>query len=163
MSGNHESAQELLARINKALDEYETKQGLPVGQPHREAERYLNINHKELSKMSPEECGEAAVVLAQYAFHLQRSYNAELSRINWSADNVSRTISDEIQQYRASSLEERRQLAIRGNEYASKLDQIRTWAQARADRLSYLSSRVEFLAKSMMELQQTKRRYKNGE
>lgn len=158
MSGNAESASQQLDKINKALAEYERSKGVPAITPHNEAEQYLNMPHTELRKMTPEQCGEAAVVLAQYGFHLQRAFNEEVARMNWAEDVAKRTIAGDVKQYQAPSFEERKMLAIRGNEYASKLDQIRSWAKARSERLSYLSSKVEFLARTMLELQQTRRR-----
>lgn len=156
-----ENAKSVMEKIDAALADYEKASGLPSITPNSEAEQYLNMSHKELQPMTAELCGEAAVVLAQYSFHLQRCYNSELARITWAEDSIRRTITDSINQVRGASFEERKMQATKQNEYAFKLDQIRTWAKCRADKLSYLASKVEFLARTFLDLQQTKRR-QNG-
>lgn len=153
-----ENATATLKRIDAALEEYEKGCGLPKVQIHSEAEQYLNMNHDDINRLSAEYCGEAAIVLAQYSFHLQRCYNAELARMTWAEDSIKRTITENINQVKGASFEERKMQATKQNEYAFKLDQIRTWAKCRADKLSYLASKVEFLARTFLDLQQTKRR-----
>lgn len=156
-----ENAASTLKRIDVALEEYEKGCGLPKITMHSEAEQYLNMNHDDIQRLSAEYCGEAAVVLAQYGLHLQRHYNSELARITWAEDSIRRTITENINQVKGASFEERKMQATKQNEYAFKLDQIKTWAKCRADKLSYLSSKVEFLARTFLDLQQTKRR-QNG-
>ena len=171
MNGNEESptetaplltANQSMEKLDKALLDYETSCGLPKITVNSEAEQYLNMNHGQLQKMSAELCGEAAVVLAQYGLHLQRCYNTELARMNWAAESCKRSVSIKINQYKGASYEERRMMAIMDNEYAFKLEKIRSYAQARSEKLSYISSKVEFLARTFLELQQTKRRQNNG-
>lgn len=162
MNGNDESAKQQVERVDKALDEYERSQGLPKLVPHNEAETYLNMSRGEMHKMYPDDCGEAAVILAQYAFHIQRACNEELARMNWAEDMIKKTIAYEISQYKAASYEERKIQAVNGNDFTSKLDKIRIWAKARYDRIAYLSSKIEFLAQTFRDLQQTKRRQTNA-
>ena len=158
MDGESESAKQRLDKINKALEEYEHSIGIPVLAPHNEAERYLNMSHKEMNHLSDIDCGEAATVLAQYSFHIQRAANKELGIANWADDMAKKAIASELQQYRGASFEERRMQALKENEYANKLDQIRIWARARYDKIAFLSNRIEFIARTFMDLQQTKRR-----
>lgn len=163
MNGEGEllTAKQQLEKIDAALKQYEKTCGLPDIVPHSEAEQYLNISHKELQRLSSEECGEAAVVLAQYSFHLQRCLNAEIARMTWAEDTVKHTITDQLKQQGGNSFEERKMASIKHNEFAYKVDQIRMWAKCRADKLAYLASKVEFLARTFLDLQQTKRR-QNG-
>lgn len=162
MDGTVEYAMQHMEKVTKALNDYELSKGLPLIQPNNEAEKYLNISREEMRKMYPDECGEASALLAQFAFHIQRACNEELARMNWAEDVIKRTIANELSQYRAASYEERKLQAIQGNDYAFKLDQIRTWAKARYDRISYLPSKIEFLAQTFRDLQQMKRRQANG-
>lgn len=162
MSGNQDSVDERLRKVNAALDSYERELGLNQIVLHNEGEQYFNMTHDQLRKLTWEQCGEAATVLAQSSFHLQRGYNKEVATANWARDLALRTIADEIGNYQGASAEERKQKALKGNEFANKLEQIRMYAQARSDRIGYLSSRVEFLAKTMLELQQTKRKQQYG-
>jgi hypothetical protein len=162
MSGTNESSvAEKSQQLDDILEKYERSCGIPKIQIHSEAEQYLNMNHQSLAKLTAEQCGEAAVTLAQFGFHIQRCYNAEMARANWAEDIIKRTIASEVGQYKAASFEERKLQAIRGNDYADKLDKLRLAAKARADKLSYIGARIEFLAKTMLELQQTKRRQYN--
>lgn len=158
MNGEVELPKARMDRVTKALDDYEKSVGIPTIEPHSEAEQYLNMTHFQLSKLTAIECGEAAAVLAQYAFHLQRSHNKEAARSNWAEESTDREIAPKLSQYNAYSFKERRMLAVADNEYALNLDKIKSWGKARAERLAYLASKVEFLAKTMLELQQTKRR-----
>jgi hypothetical protein len=159
MSGETElTLEQKLNQLDAALDKYEKSKGLPDVVPHGEAQQYLNINQAQLAKLTPEQCGEAAVMVAQFGFHLQKVYNREIGVINWCEDCIQRTITPELKQYNAPSADERKRLAIRGNEYASKLQRLKSIAQARVDRLSYLPAKVEWLSRTLLELQQTKRR-----
>ncbi len=163
MDGEVNYAKQKLEKVNKALDEYEQGKGLTKCQPHNEADRYVNMKQEEIRKLTPEELGEAAVLLAQFSYHIQRALNEETSRVAWAEDEVKRAISGEVNQYQGSSYEERKLLAIKENEYARKMDYIRSYAKARADRLGYLSSKMEFLARMFSDLRQTKKReFNNG-
>lgn len=153
-----ESTQAIVQKYDEALNKYETGIGLNSYVLHSEAEKYLNMPHDELRKLSAEDCGEAAVVLAQLSFSIQKHYNQELARIGLCEEEIRRTITNEISQYRGNSFEERKMQAIRGNDKAIKLDRIKGWAQARANRLSYLASKIEFLSRTFLDYQQTKRR-----
>src|SRR5688572_25836424 len=106
MSGNSESVDDRLRRLDAALDAYESEIGLHKVKIHSEAEPYLNITQAQLSKLSDEQCGEAAVVVAQFGFHIQRSYNEEVARMNWAQSTAMRTIAEETANYQAPSYEE---------------------------------------------------------
>jgi hypothetical protein len=162
MNGETDYAKQKLDKVNKALQEYEQGCGVPKYAPRNEAERFINMKHDEIKKLLPDELGEGAVILGQFSYHLQQTYNEEIARVTWAEDEVKRTIAGYVNQYQGSSYEERKLLAIKESEYASKVDAIRGWAKARADRIGYLSSKVEFLARMFGELQQSKRRQYNG-
>jgi hypothetical protein len=53
-------------------------------------------------------------------------------------------------------------LAIRNDDAALKVDGLRIKAQLRIDRISYMATRVENVAKALLDLQQTKRRQQNS-
>jgi hypothetical protein len=155
-------AQINLEKVDKALVEYEKGCGIPDTKFHNEAEQYLSMTHNQLQKLTAEQCGEAAIVLAQFGFHLQRNYNTEMARVTWADESCKSTVAPALNQYKAPSFEERKLLAIRDNDYATKIDAIRRWAKVRAERLAYLSGKVEFLARALLDLQQTKRRQNNN-
>src|SRR6187402_2410589 len=128
MSGPNEleTANEAMDRVNAALDEYERGCGLPKLGMHSEAEQYLNMNHDDINRLNAEQCGEAAIVLAQYGFHLQRCSNKEVARLSWATDAIKRAITDSMGNVIGASFEERKMKAVKQNEYANKLDQIKS-------------------------------------
>lgn len=158
MAGNEGWGKKQMEKLQKALDEYEQGIGLPAVKPHNEAERYLNMNYDGINKLTPEELQAGAILLAQFSFHLQRSYNNELARSNWAESETKKIIAPDIKQYQGSSYEERKMLAIKENDIASQLQSIHVYAKARAERLAYLASRVEFLAKTFADMRHTKRK-----
>jgi hypothetical protein len=95
--------------------------------------------------------------LGIYALHLQTVYNKEQSRVNWANDNLRRIMANTVHNNQGRSAEERRLIAIKENEYARKLDELKTWAQMIVDRLAFESARVEFIARAFLSLQQSKR------
>lgn len=164
MDGENKPVQskEIVEKINKTLENYEKGLGIPKSINISETEKYLNISQHELKSLTAEECGEAAFILSRFATHIQQAYNKEQSRISWCDNNIKHTICNQITQYKANSYEERKLLATRNDEHARKLDDIRTYAQHRADRIAYLPTRIESMVRTLLELQQTKRRNFNG-
>jgi hypothetical protein len=155
------TAEQRLAHVEKQITEYEQRKGVLAIQPRNDVEEYLNMSRDQMRKLSADECGEAGAILGLYALHLQTVYNKELAKVNWTNDNIRRIIAAQVKQYSAKSADERRLLAIRENDYAKRLDELRTWAQMVVDRLAYQSARVEFIARAYLALQQSKRQY-NG-
>ena len=83
-------ARERLAKLDSVLDEYESSIGLPkfTDNFHDDsAKKYLQLTRDQIEKLTPDQCSEAALLLSGLAFHLQRSYNREIARINW-ADKI---------------------------------------------------------------------------
>lgn len=149
-------AKEALAQLDKILDEYESKHGLPTAAPKTEAEKYLTMSVDDLRHLNQEDTAYGAVALSLYGFHLQKLYNKEVSRFNWADASIRRAITSEVGQYRAASADERKALAIKNNAYASKLEEIKINAQARIDRLAYIATKVELVAERYKELQYVK-------
>ena len=86
-------AKEQLDKIDTVLDEYESSLGLPKFNDdfHDDtAKRYLQLSRDQIEKLTPEQCAEAALLLASLSFHIQRSYNREIARVNW-ADKTLKT------------------------------------------------------------------------
>lgn len=160
MSGEKElpkSVDASLGELDNILANYEQSIGIKNSNPNINAEKYLSMSTDILHKLSAEECGEASIILAQFGFYLQRSFNVELGHVNWAIAMIDRILASETKQYNAPSAAERRMLAIRNNEGAKKLENIRCNAQARADRLNYMSAKVESLSQRFADLQVTKR------
>jgi len=165
MSGENKSVptttKDLVEKIDRTLDNYEKELGIRL-ELDNEATKLLNITKEELASFSAEECGISAYILSKFAFFLQKSYNKERARITWAEETIKTVICHQTPQYKSYSYEERRLQATRNDEHARKLDDIRMYAKQRSDRIAYLSTRTDFMAKTLLDLQQTKRRNFNG-
>lgn len=155
------TAQEKLDSIRAKLDEYEGKVGLNPGKAYAAAEfhRWMGLSQAELKFVTYEECGEAALMLSDYAFHVQKLYNKEEALVDWCKEEIWLTIAPQMEQYRQAgqSYEERYYLAVHGNEYTKRLHQLKTGCGARAKQLSFLCQRLENMAEKYRNLQYAKR------
>lgn len=159
MNGENASTPEArLAEVEKILDNYQNKKGIIPLKSKNEAEAYLNMQQEQMRSLQPDECYEAGIVLCQYATFLQEAYNREHSRANWAEAEIKRTVTKQMKQYNSPSAEERKYLAIMGDEYIAKLDKLRMWAQALADRLSFMANRVDATARAYLSLAQHRRK-----
>jgi hypothetical protein len=147
-----------LVEIEKILDNYQTRKGILALQSKNEAEKYLNLPQAEIRTLQVDECFEAGIILCQYATFVQEAYNRELTRANWAESEIKRTVTKQMKQYNSPSADERRYLAIMGDEYTAKLDKLRMWAQALADRLSFMANRVDATARAYLSLAQHRRK-----
>ena len=162
MAGKKElkTAKEQLEGWDKILDEYELSVGLPnfmSDYSNHEAISYLHMNRAQLEKLSPEDCGMAALILNELAFHIQRAYNREMARVNWSDENIKDVVANEVQSYKGYSYQERLYQAVKNNEHARTLSRIKKYAKQRADRLSFLSSSMSKRADIFLSVQRSKR------
>jgi len=157
------TAKDRLNKLDSILDEYESSLGIPVfvNDFHDEsAKKYLQLSRDQIEKFTPEQCAEAALLLASLSFHLQRSYNREVARVNW-ADQVLKTIvSGREQQYRGSWDSQFYQ-AVKEDGYATKVADIKKYAQQRADRLTYLASSIKNISDIFLSVQRSKA-FKHG-
>ena len=152
------TAKERLDQIDSVLDEYESNLGLSsyTGDFHDQSvKQYMGMPRQQMEKLTVEECAEAALLLGGFSFYLQRSYNRELARVNWASSNLKKMMSGKENQYKGAWDSQYYQ-AVKGDSYARKLDSIRTYAQQRADRLTYLASSVKNLSDLYMNLQRAK-------
>lgn len=161
MSGKNTSLAEMTAKIEELIREYESGLGIKNTNPQIPAEKYLTMSQDEIACLTAEGCGEASIVLAQYAFYLQRALNVEVRRTSWATSMIERTIGPLMKNYQGSSAPERRIMAIKDNEFAMACERFRVEAQTRVDQINYLSAKVDALSYRFADLQQTKR-LKNG-
>ena len=162
MSGKRElkTAKEQMEKWDKLLDEYELSVGLPNFMPNysnHEATTYLHMNRAQIEKLSPEDCGMAALILNELSFHIQRAYNREMARVNWADESVKDVIASEEGGYKGYSYQERLHQAVKNNEHAKTLSKIKKYAKQRADRLSFLASSMNNRADIFLSVQRSKR------
>lgn len=146
------------------LDEYEKSIGLPQYKndnlPEEELNSYLTMNRDSLEKLNPEDCAQISYRLGQFSFHIQRSLNRELARLNWADECIKETIADEINNYKGYGYLEKAGQAIKHNDRAQSLQNIKKFAKQRSDRLSYLANGLKNLSDILLSIQRNK--VKNG-
>jgi hypothetical protein len=152
------TAKERLDQVEAVLDEYEGKLGIGGYSEDfhdQSVKKYMSMSRQQMEKITVEECAEAALLLGGFSFYLQRSYNREVARVNWATSNLKKMISGREDQYRGSWDSQYYQ-AVKEDGYATKLDNIKTYAQQRADRLTYLATSVKNLSDLYINLQRSK-------
>jgi hypothetical protein len=169
MSGEQESTKDNqpqkvsksdVANWDKILDEYETSLGLPKFQNsfgNADAEFFMSLDRRQIEKLDPKDCAAAALILNELALHVQRSYNREIARVNWSESNIKSVVANRVQHYKGYSYQERLEQAIKDNSAATKLKKINVYAKQRADRLSFLASSINNRADIFLSVQRSKR------
>lgn len=155
------TAKEELQYWDKILDEYEMTLSIPNHSnenslPSAEINEYLSMSRDSIEKLTPEDCAQIAYRLGQFAFHIQRNLNREIARYNWSEDTVKEVIADEINNYKGYGYIEKSIQAIKHNDKANSINQIRKYAKQRMDRLSYLANCIKNLSDIILAIQKTK-------
>ena len=160
----NKSAKEEIKYWDDILDEYEQSIGLPQYKndnlPEGELDQYLTMNRDALEKLSPEDCAQISYRLGQFSFHIQRSINREIARYNWAEESVKETIADEVNNYKGYGYLEKAGQAIKHNDRAQSLQNIKKFAKQRSDRLSYLANGIKNLSDILLSIQRNK--VKNG-
>jgi hypothetical protein len=158
------SAKEDMEKWDSILDEYEQSVGFPkyraAGLPEEELQSYINMDRSAIEKLTAVDCSEISLRLTQFAFHVQRTINRESARYNWADDLIKDVIADELNNYKGYGYLEKSGQAIKHNEKASSLNNIRRYAKQRIDRLSYLANCIKNLSENLQSVQINK--VKNG-
>jgi hypothetical protein len=142
------------------LDEYEQSIGFEKYKSdafsETELQSYLTMNRDVLEKLTPEDCAQIAYRLAQFSFHVQRTLNREIARLNWSEETIKDVIADEINNYKGYGYMEKSLQAIKNNDKALALNKIKKYAKQRSDRLQYLAGNIKNLSDILLSIQKTK-------
>lgn len=140
------------------LDRHQRALALPeYGQDlENEARDLLNVSRARIRGMSAEECEEAAILLQQLAFHLQRRQNRCDSTVLWCEESIRWVIAREVVVGRGYLFEERKALAIRQNAVASRLQALKVQAEVLARDIAYLSVRIENQARRFSDMAKIK-------
>jgi hypothetical protein len=107
-----------------------------------------------------DECARARFVLCQFSTSIQRAYNRQIARMNWAESNIDIIV--DTSQYSGASYNERRIAAIKGNDVARKLYDLKMKAQAAADNLSYIPDKIKFTADTLYDIVRIKQEKLNG-
>jgi hypothetical protein len=154
------NTKEQVENWDKVLDEYENSIGLSnyhsKSFSEEELDNYFSMNRDAIEKLTPEDCAQISLRLAQYALFLQRTLNREVARHNWAEENIKETIADEINNYKGYGYIEKYYQAIKHNEKANGLNKIKKYAKQRMDRLNYLANNIKNLSDILLSIQKTK-------
>lgn len=162
----NKTSKEEVAEWDRILDEYESSIGLNKyisdTLPEIELNQYLTMSRDVLEKLTTEDCGQIAYRLGQFAFHVQRTLNREIARINWAEETLKEVIADDINNYKGYGYVEKSAQAIKHNDRASSLNKIKKFAKQRADRLTYLATSIKNLSDILISIQKSKGMKYNG-
>lgn len=174
MSGEADSVKNDRQKWDILLDEYEKSLGLPATTENagdvtvkefkhiEEVEDYLQMNRDQFEALDANGCASIAYVLEQYALYIQRAQNREIARVNWARSYIKEVIANELNDYKAYGYEEKSVMAIKGNDFASKLDKIARYAQQRVDRLQFIAASVKNLANILLATMRSKQYVKGA-
>jgi hypothetical protein len=155
----NKTSKEELEKWDTILDEYEQSIGLPKYQndylSSDELNNYLNMDRDQIEKLSPEDCAQISLRLAQFSLHIQRTINREIARHNWAESVIKDVIADEINNYKGYGFVEKSIQAIKHNDKAHSLDLIKRYATQRMDRLSYIANGVKNISDILISIQRT--------
>lgn len=145
---------------DSVLDEYEKTIGFEKYKsdlfPEAELQQYLVMNRDDLERLTPEDCAQIAYRLGQFSFHVQRTLNREIARLNWSEETIKDVIADEVNNYKGYGYIEKSLQAIKNNDKASSLNKIKKYAKQRSDRLQYLAGNIKNLSDILLSIQKIK-------
>jgi len=145
---------------DEILDEYEQSIGFSTYKddtmPSDELNQYLTMSRDTIEKLTPEDCAQIAYRLGQFSFHTQRTINREIARYNWADETLKDLIADEINNYKGYGYLEKSGQAIKHNDKAQSVNNIKKYAKQRSDRLSYLANGLKNLSDIILSVQKTK-------
>jgi len=154
------NTKEQVKEWDKVLDDYEKSLGLgeylTSNFTDEELNSYFTMSRDAIEKLNPEDCAQIALRLGQYAFFVQRTLNREIARYNWADEMVKETIADEINNYKGYGYLEKSGQAIKHNDRAQSLNNIKKFAKQRSDRLSYLANGIKNLSDILLSIQRNK-------
>jgi predicted class III extradiol MEMO1 family dioxygenase len=159
-NGNSESkVDDKLQEAEAVLLDYEKSLGIVPTTVMEETSSVINLRAEQIRKLSAEECGEHAFILSQQSLFIQHQINKHNQRINWASSNIDAIISGRLDNYGSqyTPFADRKIMAILDNEYTKKLHEIKTKSQQVIHRLEYIPARINYMCKTLLELQQTKR------
>lgn len=151
-----ENSESRFLKVEVALDQFETKLGIPATITQSNIGSILEMSREELSSLSGIDCGEYAFSLDQFAFQIQRAFNRERAKQTWCEEQIARVIAPIIQDMRGYSYDERRRQAVDQNEAAQQYDKLRVESKLKCERLDWLANRVSSMSKTLLSIQQKK-------
>jgi hypothetical protein len=157
-----ETDSKILEKVDKLLNDYEHKVGLPSqAKYHDQATDYFNMKRDQLEALSIEDCAHAAYILTNMALHIQRTLNKETARGNWVKRQMAYFAADKQNNYHGSWAQKEVQ-AIKDDSFGRKLQELTLEIGLRVDSLNYIATNVRQLSEALANLQKAKVGAKNG-
>jgi len=150
---------ELSTKAEGILDNYEKLSGLTQFNIFDESQisKYFDMRIEQLNKLSAIECAEAAYVLAQYSFYLQRLYNRESAKSRWASDQMAKLICDKLGDYSDfTKYDHKVALIAKENSVVERLRSITSYTEQLMARLNFLSTSVKNMCEIMSNIQKAK-------
>ncbi len=141
---------ERLSKRSLLLDTYENQIGLPPNLPpgdEGELQEYLIMDRQVIEAMSPDKAYSISVRMSQYGFYLQRCINRDKSILTWADSELTKLIAKHLSDYdQFTKYEAKVALICRENVAAQEIQDIKSYASQRIDRLSELSAGIRNLS-----------------
>jgi len=160
-SAAHSVAQQQADNYDQKMNKFTKEMALPELErvfSDTDIEQYCNLSYEQLRAFTPEECAEIAYLLHCYTYYIQFSFNKLSAKANWLRTVINRAIAGTINSCgdTYSKQDERRELAIKQNSYANKMNDLLIEIQAKIDTLNFISNNIRNITETFSNLQKMK-------
>ncbi len=155
----HSWSEQALAKVEEIQAAFRTKTNIRDMIVDNAVDTYLNMNYNAMQKLHHWECASACLLISELAMHVQSQINDMLAKAKWAEERTTKMICGSIQQYgdKFTPYEYRRQIAIKDNEAAISLEQIRVKCQLCVNEMSFMPTNLRNIANAYANLAEAKR------
>lgn len=147
----------IMAEFDSFVKEFTLSASVDVPPLDSTVEELLDISYDDLLSMNSKECAARSFKLSGYAMHIQGLFNQTKARLNWCEDSLNYILSKEWASYDPyMKYEVKRQAVIMNNEFAKKVEKLRSRLQARITVLDGKLIDVRNMAEKLNELSRRK-------
>jgi|TARA_R110000824_G_scaffold53483_13_gene148109 hypothetical protein len=133
---NNCGAAERLAAHLEQVENYVDLSNVRFAEFNEEFLESSNMSKSRIGKLTQQELFDNAYVLYGYSSYIQDEINKNKIALNWCDDQIEKLVVDNLQNFdQYTKHEVKKQSIIRENSYASKVDQMRSIAEARLQSL----------------------------
>lgn len=154
---NSELDLSVMKDFDNFVKEFTMSASADVPQLDSTVEDLLDISYEDLLSMNSKECSARSFKLSGYAMYIQGVFNQTKARLNWCEDVLNHILSKEWANYDPyMKYELKRHAVISGNEFAQKVEKLRSRLQARITILDGKLIDVRGMAEKLNELARRK-------
>lgn len=164
-NGNSESVTDKWENVSEIIANYFGRIRLKSREPDGVIEKILGMPIEELKTLNSDECGEYAFALSQYSIFLQKEINYHESKTSWCEDNLSYMIYNIRPRFAEDTFTkvlEKAAILASKHKVVKELLFMHVQAKVINKNLNSMSKHIDNITKILMNLQQSKRVYKNG-